>query len=211
MKADRLSMALILVALVLTAAVYPFVPEIVPRHWNIHGEPDAWSHRSSVFGMVGVTAALFGLFSLLPRLDRSGALAARPGVYVTLVRGFVVFFLAIHAGTVAAALGHPLRMGRLAGVLVGLLLIYTGNHLPQVKPNLFVGIRTPWTLADEATWRATHRIGGYVTMGAGAVLALLSLTALPDVWILLSVPAFVVLLMALSLAYSRALYRSRRG
>jgi uncharacterized membrane protein len=42
-----------------------------------------------------------------------------------------------------------------------------------VRPNYFVGIRTPWTLENPETWRATHRLGGRL-MFFGAILLLLA-------------------------------------
>ena len=30
----------------------------------------------------------------------------------------------------------------------------------KIRPNWFVGIRTPWTLSSELSWTKTHRLGG---------------------------------------------------
>ncbi len=38
-----------------------------------------------------------------------------------------------------------------------------GNYFGNLKPNRFVGIRTPWTLKSDETWRATHRLGGRIS------------------------------------------------
>lgn len=36
--------------------------------------------------------------------------------------------------------------------------------------NLFVGIRTPWTLASEEVWYRTHRLAGWLFVLAGVVI-----------------------------------------
>ena len=53
-----------------------------------------------------------------------------------------------------------------------LFFIILGNYLGNVRPNYFVGIRTPWTLENPETWRATHRLGGRL-MFFGALILLL--------------------------------------
>lgn len=59
---------------------------------------------------------------------------------------------------------------------IGLLLTAMGNYLPKCPPNYTVGIRLPWTLADEDNWKKTHRLGGYVMMAGGLLLTVTALT-----------------------------------
>ena len=58
-----------------------------------------------------------------------------------------------------------------AAIGVGLLLIVLGNSLGKVPQNGVVGIRTPWTLADEDVWARTNRTGGWLFVLAGVVMA----------------------------------------
>lgn len=57
-------------------------------------------------------------------------------------------------------------------VLIGLLFIGLGNLLPKVPKNFFVGIRTPWTIANEAVWDKTHRLGGLLFVISGLIMIL---------------------------------------
>ena len=59
--------------------------------------------------------------------------------------------------------------------VLAIFLMLMGNYLQAVKPNYFIGIRTPWTLNDEQNWQKTHRLGGRVYMLGGLVLLLASL------------------------------------
>ena len=45
---------------------------------------------------------------------------------------------------------------------LSILFLVIGNYLPSLKPNYFIGIRTPWTLESEEIWRKTHRLGSRV-------------------------------------------------
>ncbi len=47
-----------------------------------------------------------------------------------------------------------------------------GNLLGKIRRNFFMGIRTPWTLASEQVWYATHRLAAK-TVTAGGVLGLI--------------------------------------
>jgi uncharacterized membrane protein len=69
-------------------------------------------------------------------------------------------------------------MGRFVQAVVCLLIILLGNFLGQVRHNYFVGIRTPWTLADEEVWAKTHRLTGSLFVLAG-VLGLATFYGVP--------------------------------
>jgi uncharacterized membrane protein len=57
---------------------------------------------------------------------------------------------------------------------VGGLLAVIGNYFQALRPNYFIGIRTPWTLQSEQVWKKTHKLGGRVWMGGGILIAILS-------------------------------------
>lgn len=40
----------------------------------------------------------------------------------------------------------------------------------KIRPNWFVGIRTPWTLSSKLSWTRTHRLAGWVFMVIGLCL-----------------------------------------
>ena len=58
----------------------------------------------------------------------------------------------------------------------------------EVRPNWFVGIRTPWTLSSRRSWVRTHRLGGWLFIAIG-VVAIASL-GFPAAWL---PPSFVAL------------------
>jgi len=88
-------------------------------------------------------------------------------------------------------------------------LIFFGNVLGKVRRNFWIGVRTPWTLANERVWNATHRVAGWVfaltgLLGLIAVLAGLDLQI--GVWLMVTAAAVVVV-------YSLIFYKrlERRG
>ena len=81
-----------------------------------------------------------------------------------------------------------LSIGRVVTVLVGLLFAFLGNILPTVRHNYFVGVRTPWTLADPRVWDRANRLAGRLFFAGGLAMVLLAL-ALPERWLLWAVLA----------------------
>lgn len=69
---------------------------------------------------------------------------------------------------------------------ISLMFFYVGYMLNFTKRNYFIGVRTPWTLADEKIWEKTNRLAGKLFWICGA-LALVSLATPPAdrVWIVL--------------------------
>jgi SdpI/YfhL protein family len=59
---------------------------------------------------------------------------------------------------------------QLTFVLVGALLVSVGNLLPQTRPNVLVGIRTPRSLRSRQFWMEINRVGGYVAVALGLVV-----------------------------------------
>src|SRR5690606_30794093 len=54
--------------------------------------------------------------------------------------------------------------------LVALLFVVLGNFMNNIKPNYFVGIRTPWTLDDEENWRMTHHLASKIWFFGGLIM-----------------------------------------
>ena len=57
---------------------------------------------------------------------------------------------------------------------IGLMFLVIGNMMPKFRPNYFVGIKTPWTLANEEVWTKTHRMAGRLWFAGGLVIAAVS-------------------------------------
>jgi uncharacterized membrane protein len=89
---------------------------------------------------------------------------------VLVLLGFVQMVL------LRSALGTPVAVDRALAGGIALAVVLLGNMLGKVRRNFWLGVRTPWTLADDRVWYATHRMAGK-TMVAGGVLALGALLA----------------------------------
>ena len=60
-------------------------------------------------------------------------------------------------------------------VMLGLTIVAIGNLLPRTRPNVVFGVRTTRTLSNAQLWQQVHRVGGYVTVGLGVIIAVAGL------------------------------------
>lgn len=152
------------------------------------------------------------LFWFLPAIEpRKQGLDRSQGLYLWGWVSLLLMSVAIELVVVAAALGWALPADRLVLGVAGAMLVLIGNQLGKSRSMYLVGIRTPWTLASEAVWVRTHRLGGKLMVGAGlvtvaAVLLPLSAPLLPIV--LLSAIGIAVLV---PVVYSFLLWRREQA
>jgi uncharacterized membrane protein len=59
-------------------------------------------------------------------------------------------------------------------LVFGGLFVALGAVMGKVRPNWFVGIRTPWTLSSKESWVKTHRVGGWIFLLVGLVFVVSS-------------------------------------
>ena len=114
-----------------------------------------------------------------------------------------------HALVLWAALGRSVDMTRAIIGGVCLLFALLGNVLGKVRRNFYIGIRTPWTIANETVWNATHRLGGKLFFLCGLVGFVLALLRAPF-WL---VGGILAAGAAVPVIYSLVLYKKleRRG
>jgi immunity protein, SdpI family len=176
-----LAPALIVVTIVASAIVYPRLPERVPVHWGLHGQVDRYGGRLEGIALMPLLmVACWLLLRFLPRVDpRRLNYEKFADTYDLFVNSLMALFAVMQGVMLATALGHPVPMNRVAPAIVGVLFIVLGNALPRARPNWWFGIRTPWTLSNDRVWMKTHRVGGYLIVGAGILMLLAAVVASP--------------------------------
>jgi uncharacterized membrane protein len=174
MRKLSLGVAAFVVAVGFSVWAFPGLPERVPTHWNFRGQVDGWSSPLAAVAILpGVMLLLGLLFSVIPRIDpRRESYQLHGSTYWTLVNAVLGFMAMVHVLVLGKALGWNLDMTQVVTVGVGALFVLIGNLMTRIRPNWFMGIRTPWTLSSDTVWRKTHRMGGVTFVIAGLVLML---------------------------------------
>ena len=187
-----------LILLLLASGVYfyPQLPEQVPSHWNVRGEVDGYSSRFfGAFGLPLVNLAIYVMMLVIPSLDPKKTSYERFARAYDVIRWSIIGVMALlHVVVLMAGLGYEVDAGRVVQPAVALMVILMGNQMGRVRHNYFVGIRTPWTLANEEVWRRTHRMSGPLWVAGGLVA--LGATWLPTPY---SFGVFMVAIIGVSL------------
>lgn len=58
--------------------------------------------------------------------------------------------------------------------ITGIIMIVIGNIVPKVRMNSLMGLRTPWSLKNEVTWKMSQRFGGYTFIIVGMIIIVIS-------------------------------------
>jgi len=171
-KTELPLLALVAGMFVAAAMIWPHAPERFPVHWGVDGEVNRYGGRFEGLLLLPLMAVfLYVIMLFLPRLDPGRLNYARfSGAYYT-IRALVIALLAVlYAVMILAAKGVPVDMTRFVGLAVGAMFFVMGNVLGKIRPNWFVGVRTPWTLSSKRSWTRTHRLAGWVFVVGGIAL-----------------------------------------
>jgi len=162
---------LIAFSLILGIYVYPMLPDQVPSHWNFQGEIDGYSSKTwGSFGLPLMILGFYVLFLVLPLIDpRKENYQKFARSYAILKYALTIFFFLLYIAIIGFSLGYPIDINRLMPMGIAILFIILGNYMSTVRHNYFMGIKTPWTLANEKVWIKTHRIGGKLWVFSGII------------------------------------------
>ncbi len=200
----------VILAFLISLWFYPRLPDPMASHWNAHGQVDGYMSRFwGAFLMPFVLVGLAFLFYVIPLIDplRENIRQFR-GYYEGFVFLFFLYMLAIHLWTLLWNVGIRISPNVFFPIGVGVLFVFVGFLLEHVRPNWFVGIRTPWTLSSERVWKRTHQVGAWVFKVIGVLVMVGGILApRHTVWIILG----TVIAGTLGLVvYSYVLYEQER-
>ena len=175
------SLCVFIIAVVVAVWLYPRLPAEVPTHWDLQGRVNGTMSR--FWGAAMPALAILGLAVLtwlLPVISpRRFEIKPFSQVFVLVMLAVQAFMLVVGVATLLSAEGYPVAMPEVAMLGAGALFLILGNYMGKLRKNFFIGIRTPWTLASDAVWERTHRLGGWLFMLAGLVMIVATLLGAP--------------------------------
>lgn len=182
------------------------LPDTLVTHWNSNWEPDGWT--SKPLAVLGLPTLLLGLHWL--SVIVTSADPKRKNLLENKAFGIVLWIIPVisllgSGFTLCYALDITLPMEHILPVLIGLLFIIIGNDLPKCRQSYTMGIKLPWTLADEDNWRRTHRLAGVVWVIGGALCIVSGVLKLHVVMII----GFAAMI-AIPTIYSYVIYKKSR-
>jgi uncharacterized membrane protein len=194
-----LALLIIVIQVLVSVVTYPFLPPMVPSHWNLAGQVDAYIPKlfnAILFPLmsIGLFFLIRGLLAISPRLGNQPKYANLEVINIINV-GVLLLLLVIQLTTTSIALGFPVDITLVLGLTISLLFIFIGNYMGKLRRNFWGGIRTPWTLASDTVWERTHRLGGWLFVLGGLLGLVLSFFPALRIWAVIVIPLTIALVL----------------
>ena len=165
-------LAIALIPFVYLIYIWNRLPEKVPMHWNGAGEIDRYGDKKE---LVAVLLMLVGInyfvFLIIPYVDPKQKLQ-NMGNKLNIMRMILTLFMSALALFILYSVEQKNSNPGFVFVIICLLFAFLGNYFKTIKPNYFIGIKTPWTLENEEVWKKTHELGGKLWFVGGLLMAL---------------------------------------
>lgn len=159
---------------VFLAFMWEKLPQVVPTHFNGAGMPDDYSDKSSLIWLILLIMGIsYVLFLVIPFVDPKGKIKQMGNKFHSIKLLVMVFLAVLSCFIVYSAYKPEFMQSNALMMLISGLIAFLGNYFKTIKPNYFVGIRTPWTLENEIVWKKTHEFAGKWWLIVGIVLLLL--------------------------------------
>jgi len=147
---------------------------MIPTHWNFQGNIDNYAGKwHGILTGFLINLSLFVFFLAFPFISPKYEKNKEryKSVIPALMTVMLSFFALIHIYSLWLS-QHSTVSGKIEYMflLIGAVIIFSGNLMPKTPRNYFIGIKTPWTLSSETIWNKTHRFGGKTFVIAGIAL-----------------------------------------
>ena len=148
------------------------LPDRMAIHFNFNGDADGFGSKTIGILMLPVTNLLIWiLLKFLPKFTMThqqfDLFSRRYNIIRLLVHSFVTtLYLVILMYT----LQHKMNVLLFISYGILILLLVTGNYINNIKPNKFIGIRTPWTMKNADVWRRTHLLTSRLWVAASLIM-----------------------------------------
>ena len=161
------------------------LPEVMATHFGFNNEANGFSSKAfAVFGLPLILLAVLWVGAFVTAHDPKRQNIS-PKMFSLMLWIAPVISLVAATTIYPVNLGYELDIAFFSELLVGLMFIIIGNYLPKARQNYTIGIKIPWTLANEENWNRTHRLAGYLWMICGILMIIISLTrVVPAEWLI---------------------------
>ena len=170
-----LTSIIILLPILVGIVLWNKLPDTMVTHFGIDNEVNGFS--SKFFGVLGLPFILLAihLFSAIVTAKELRKQNISNKMYTLCLWIGPCISIFVSAFVYPYNLGIKLNIGLFASMFVGLIFIIIGNYLPKMRQNYTIGIKLPWTLANEENWNKTHRLAGYVYIILGMLIIMVAL------------------------------------
>ena len=202
-KSFWVSQGVCLLPILLSLIFYDQMPEKVATHFDVNFVPDGYSPKWQAAFMIPGILFFLNIFVWF-MLDNDPRKAGINPIMRRISQWIIpVLSVTVQSAIIFYSIADNVNLVRIIPLMVGVMLMLTGNYMPKCRQNYTAGIRLPWTLSSEENWNRTHRFGGKAMVAGGILLALCSFVKVNLAVVLL----IVLLFTAVPVIYSYILYK----
>jgi uncharacterized membrane protein len=156
-------LSVIMILLAFATAIYfePLMPQQMASHWNWQGSADGYAGKVfALFFFPFLMVILNLLFRFIPNIDpQKKNIEKFWESYDSFILVFNIFMLYLYSVTIIWNMGFKMNMNTVLMPAFAVLFYSCGELIKNVKMNYTIGIKLPWTLANETVWDKTHKVG----------------------------------------------------
>ena len=160
----------------MTIILYNKLPDQLAVHFGTNGKADGYQGKFSFL----LTSALFLIFIPLllkvirymdPKKKNYDKFESTFNMFRLI---FTIFLSVMYITLLFYNLGYAVNIQMIVLIGIGFLFMFLGNNMSKIRFNYTMGIRTPWTLANEEVWRRTHRLAGPLWLVGGIIVIIVA-------------------------------------
>ena len=208
-KSNIYNFVLTIIAFLIPVIFYSKLPYAIPCQFSMStgGITNYMNKPMGAFLLPLIMALIWIGMLYLPKIDpRRSHYAKFAKSYGLILCLILTFFFVLQIVIILVALGFSVPVNTIIPFAAGVLIIVIGNYMPKSKSNFFYGIKTPWTLSSEISWKKTHKLGGILFVLSGILICLSSLFlngSITSIIVLISIILSVVIIFIASYFFAK--------
>lgn len=179
-KNELVIIGIVLLPFIYLAFLWNQLPKLIPVHWNINGEIDRYGNKTELL-LIPILLPLltYLIFLVIPKIDPKKKLNKMGDKFQSLKLLMTTLMSILALFIIYSTKEQSFSNPNYVIIIIGVLYVILGNYFKTIKPNYFIGIKTPWTLENEYVWKETHRLGGILWFIGGFLVIVFSLILNP--------------------------------
>lgn len=187
--------------------IWNSLPEKIPMHFNYKGEIDRWGEKMEIILIPILLPLLTYLIMLIvPKIDPKKKIKEMGSKFDKIKFIIILAMSALACYIIYCVKNEELNTNAMY-IIIGVLIAGLGNYMQTIKPNYFIGVKTPWTLENEAVWKKTHQLAGKLWLFAGLLMIIISLSIKKENFSAYFI-AIILIISIVPIVYSYWIYKN---
>lgn len=183
-KYNKIYWIIAILPLIITLLCMPFLPQKVPIHFNLSNTIDGWGNKYIYIPMATINILIYIVINILFKnvrikdinpqriceLENNKKIVYKIVTCILIINIILIVFLLYIACFKKVTIFINMDFMSITSLIIGIIFIVFGNFMTKFKINGVVGIRTKWSMTNEATWGLSQLYGGIIFIISGLML-----------------------------------------